>query len=236
MQALTALITAVIVVLFAGWMVVQFLEAARVKRWKTAVTAGGLVLTLIGMVGFFGMFLSVIGALDWLPRSFEWPVGRVTGVIELDEGVRAVPHTATNRVQLYDRDWRFLRGWRVDANGGVFTIQAGDNDTIEVFTARGQQHLVYNTLGEKIGTGDNWNSHPPFYGGGVTWVPTPWWLWTFTHPLYSWLTLAAGMLLIFLLNYRAMDAAAAQQLQHPLMKRLIGWARSQSQQKQGNDS
>jgi hypothetical protein len=47
------------------------------KRWMT-VAGGGLL--AIGAAGFFGLVFSATGGLNWLPSSFEWPVGSAHGI------------------------------------------------------------------------------------------------------------------------------------------------------------
>ena len=79
----------------------------------------GVGLLLIGVTGFLGAGFSSAGGLNWLPSSFEWPVGSVDGVVTTKDGLHVVPHTPSGRIQIYDSGWHFTRGWRVDAGGGV---------------------------------------------------------------------------------------------------------------------
>lgn len=85
------------------------------RKWATIAASGFVV---IGGLGFFGSALSAGGGLNWLPRSFEWPVGYTDGAVSTPTGMHIVPLTPSGRVQVYDANWTFVTGWFVDAGGG----------------------------------------------------------------------------------------------------------------------
>jgi YD repeat-containing protein len=160
----------------------------RYGSWGRQLAAGVAgFLILIGTVGFFGSALSALGGLNWLPRSFEWPTGYVSGVVSLPSGGHLVPHTPSGRVQVYDQDWRFLHGWHVDAGGGTFKLQLASNDRIEVITARGNWRYTYTLAGDLISRVNylpaTYSSFPDCGESQVT--PTRSWLWVFTSPFIS---------------------------------------------------
>jgi hypothetical protein len=66
------------------------------------------------------------------------------------DGKYVVPLVSPGRVQLYDPQWHFLRGWHVDAEGGDFKVRCSLDGLIEVLTARGNHHYIFNELGELI--------------------------------------------------------------------------------------
>src|SRR5262249_12353168 len=76
------------------------------RGWKRAVFFVGSGLAVIGSLGFFGNAFSDVGGLNWLPASFEWPCGYVSGVATTDSGLYVVPHTPSGRIQVYDADWK----------------------------------------------------------------------------------------------------------------------------------
>src|SRR5215831_20079947 len=78
------------------------------RRWLTALAS---CLVVVGAAGFFGSGLSAVGGLNWLPNSFEWPVGYSGGILTTAEGLHVVPHTPSGRIQVYDADWTFRTGW-----------------------------------------------------------------------------------------------------------------------------
>ena len=171
------------------------------KKWLNAV--GGMLVALGGF-GFFSTMLSASGGLRWLPASFEWPVGIVDGVVVMPDGAQVVPHTASGRIQVYDRDWSFLRGWYVDAGGGVFVLRPAGPNQIEVITARRQMRYVYSLDGSLLSQeGYAPRSYSDFPASGVfAAVPTRWWLWMFTSPFYCGAIIAIGIVMSSLAGRR----------------------------------
>lgn len=185
---------------FIGCVTVMALRSKRNKGKKRCLKAVGSILMALGGFGFFGTGLSALGGLRWLPATFEWPMGVVGGVVMMPNGTQVVPHTASGRIQVYDRDWRFLRGWYVDASGGLFVLRPAGPNQIEVITARRQMRYVYSLDGSLLsqeGYAPMSYSDFPASGFSVA-VPTRWWLWTFTSPFYSWAVIGTGMVLLCL--------------------------------------
>jgi hypothetical protein len=165
------------------------------RRWLLVL--GGILLA-IGATGFFGSALSSVGGLNWLGQKFEWPVGYASGVITTKDSVHIVPHTPSGRIQLYDANWKFLKGWHVDAGGGTFKLFPGESNMVGVVTARGQWRCLYDLRGNLLSK-DTYApaSYLSFTGiEHAYFVPTAPWLWVFSHPFYSWGTCALGMVLL----------------------------------------
>jgi len=175
----------------------EFWSAKRQSSWQRILGFLASTLIAIGALGFFGSALAAMGGLNWLSQSFEWPVGHATGVVSTKDGYRVVPHTASGRVQIYDSNWKFLRGWNVDAGAGTFKLFITDTNHIHVITARLNRHYVYDINGNLVSqesypaTGAGYSSFPS--EGINCYVPTPIWLWVFTSPFYSWAVAMAGL-------------------------------------------
>jgi hypothetical protein len=171
----------------------------RAPLWLRLVSVVASVLMASGAIGFFGSGLSAFGGLNWLPPSFEWPVGHANGVVTTADGLHVVPLDAPGRVQVYDANWRFLRGWAVDTGGKPFKLQISPDRHIEVFGTR--THEVYTLQGALVrsepfpDTADAYNAIP---NGASCAVPTPIWLWVFAGPFASWATALVGLLLLVL--------------------------------------
>jgi hypothetical protein len=177
-----------------------FIEGLReLKSWRGPVTIVAAILFLVGTAGFFGSALSAMGGLDWL-GSFEWPIGYTSDVVRLADGRYVVPHTPTGRVQVYDPNLRFQRGWRINASGGTFSLRTTAEGNIEIYTAHGSRRLLYEPSGRLV-TDSKYvrdpmgrELDPPAEAIGVM-IPTRWWLWPLTGPFYAWFCLVVGMLL-----------------------------------------
>jgi len=195
----------ILLVLFVGGTCigVAIFKACRAKAhvgWKRWLTVIGGIFVAVGGVGFFGTMLSALGGLRWLPTTFEWPAGFVKGILVMPDGKRVVPHTPSGRIQIYDSDWRFLRGWFVDAHGGEFKIRLEGKDKIEVTTARRQMRYVY-TLDGLLLSKDTYtpSSYYDFSTSSQSAaVPTRFWLWTFSGPFHSWFVVMLGTVLLLL--------------------------------------
>ena len=149
-------------------------------------------------MGFFGSaLLSVIGN-DILPENFEWPVGKSKNVIHVLNKYYVVPHLSTNRVQVYNNNLEFIRGWNIEAGGGVFKIQNSDSNIL-IYTARGDNKYLYDINGKLLLSekytekGQTYSSF--FLDGQTVNIPTPVPLLVFSSPFLSWLCAVIGILL-----------------------------------------
>jgi hypothetical protein len=100
------------------------------------------LLVLVGAGGFFAAGLSATGIIK-LPSSYEWPAGYARGVVATADGKYIVPLMPSGRLQIYDSQWHFIRGWNVDAGGGDFRVQCSPDGLVEVFTARGERQILF---------------------------------------------------------------------------------------------
>src|ERR1700746_137699 len=119
------LVFAVVWLFLAARSITHEIRESSRARWMM-LAMGSLV--MIGAAGFFVIGLSGAGILK-TPSSFEWPAGYVKGIAGMADGTYIVPLVPPGRVQLYDHEWKFLRGWNVNASGGAFTVGCGPGDT-----------------------------------------------------------------------------------------------------------
>jgi len=194
--------TIVILMMLLVWIA----QAVRIAFPQKSFTAKAILnfvasaFLVVGATGFFGSALSATGGLNWLPESFEWPVGSAQGALAKPDGTIIVPHEPSGRIQIYDGDLSFQRGWFIDAHGGAFRLSPADGNTFYVFTARGNHKYLYDVHGSLLscGTYPGGDYSKAEHTGEVVDIPTPFYLMVFVHPLASWLVAAIGMVLLFL--------------------------------------
>jgi hypothetical protein len=114
---------------------------------KALALIGG-PLMLFGSAGFLAPFLLALGAIT-PSESFQWPAG-VADVAFMSDGQAVVGLVQVGRIQVYDKKWKFIRGWQVDAEGGYFKLVVRQPDIVDVYTARGENHFVYTVRGELV--------------------------------------------------------------------------------------
>ncbi|MHC4118414.1 MAG: hypothetical protein ACYSWO_13010 [Planctomycetota bacterium] len=192
--------TLITALLLAVWIA----QAIRIALSETAFTwkAGLNFLTsaclTIGALGFFGASLSATGGLDWLPDTFEWPVGNADNVLITNDGTYIVPHPESGRIQIYNADLEFQRGWPIKSNGGEFKLSPSANGEFDVYVARSDHKYHYDIYGKLLSTGiyeSGEYAKIPDYGENFK-IPTPVYLYVFTHPFASLFVAAMGIFLL----------------------------------------
>jgi hypothetical protein len=167
----------------------------RVRGFRRLCGFVGGVLIAYGIAAFYGAAISAGGSL---PATFDWPIGRADQLIQAPDGRRIAVHPASAHIQVYDPDWKFLRGWLVQASGGDFKARLLQDEKLEVWTARGAQHFIFTLDGAQL----EQSSYPPEdyprlpVTAGPGDVPTPVLLWPFSQPFIAWGVAVAGGLLL----------------------------------------
>ena len=161
-------------------------------RWKGLLPVTPCAFLLA--YGWFAFFAQR-GGLGFVGETFEWPLVWTGGAVENARGERFVPVVAAARIQVYDSKDAFLRGWFIDACGGVFKLHVTEDDNLEVFTSRGSRRLVFAADGTLLGEGqyrENYNRLPTGPACRVDRM-SPWSLWPLANPFLSLLPGLAGL-------------------------------------------
>ncbi|HWF04257.1 MAG TPA: hypothetical protein VHA06_11245 [Candidatus Angelobacter sp.] len=168
------------------------------KRLTWLVAISGLVL-MIGAGGIFATMLVATGTIP-LRDSFEWPSGHVRGVVETSDGKYLVPLVPASRLQIYDSNWHFLRGWQIDT-GGSFTVDYSPDNEILVSTSRVRHRFGNTESGRRYAFTETGKliaemSLPDSFvvAESGEYVPVPTWrlLWIFSSPFLCWSFIAIG--------------------------------------------
>lgn len=86
-----------------------------------------------------------IEVLEAIARNVEFPLARLGGIAIDDQGRVYCGIRAYSRVQVYDANGRFLRGWHAPIEKGPLHIEIGENGLIRV--AIGHAEIFYDTNG-----------------------------------------------------------------------------------------
>ena len=172
---------------------------------RVAVFAGS-ILMFLGGIGWFGSSLSAYGGLDWLPSSFEWPVGTSDRVITMPDGEHVVPVISSGRVQVYDRNLKFLRGWAVPSYGKPFKVRTAGNDRFEALYGTSVDTYLLNGALVRHAAGQREECTLPSYGRRLC-IPTSPWLLMYSGATTTWLMWALGMAVLGFLQWRERRAS-----------------------------
>ncbi len=114
----------------------------------------GLLMVVCGFLGFVGSSMLSSGLGKHLPGDLELPVERRAEAL-LDSRKNAyVPLEGKSRMQVYDGNGKFLRGWHYETFGGSAKLWLIGDTVIKVATARKQKLFFYSTRGELLESED----------------------------------------------------------------------------------
>ena len=189
--------------MLAVWVVqaIRFAFAERDSKRGLVLRFVASACLLAGALGFFGSALSSLGGLNFLPPSFEWPNYGSDAALKLPDGQFVVPHTATGRIQVYDLDLSFVRGWTIDADGGVFALAPSQDNRFFAYTARGNKRIEYDVSGNLLSSEYYRGPYPRKNDShlNIELKVSPI-LWPFTNPIAAWLLGIVGLLLVVYLE------------------------------------
>jgi hypothetical protein len=192
----------------AVWNSVFMLRAT--QGWRRWLVLPSSFLVAVGACGFFGQGLFAVGAQNWLPQSFEWPAGSVGDVLTTADGGHIILIQGVGRVQVYDSNWHFLRGWPVL---GARKLRLLEDGNVEALT-KYERGFVFDYNGKLIsqqtyGIREFVNLENSMPRSAGIFVPTPPSLYIFSSPLLSWLVFATGFVGWFVVYPRSNQSNSA---------------------------
>ena len=105
---------------------------------------------VLGGIGFFLGLPCAVGWLDGLPQWIEFPLGEPEGIAVDAAGRVYLGLQFYHRVQVYDAEGRFLRGFFVNSGGGVFRIRINSEGRLDVAATRGNSLTTYELDGTEV--------------------------------------------------------------------------------------
>jgi hypothetical protein len=186
--------------LLAVWIIQALFIVFTQKKfsWRSVLNFVASACMIVGALGVFGTDLSANAGLGF-SKSFEWPIGSASGAVKLSDGTIIVPHGPTGRIQVYNQDLEFQRGWHIDAGGGVFKLVPADENSFYIYTLRNGMEYQYDADGSLLSSEQYTGSYSEVISPAFSVsIPTPFYLMVFTNPLYSWVVGLIGLLLILI--------------------------------------
>ena len=120
------------------------------RRRLLLVRGVAALLLVLGGVGWFGGAFAMLTRPEWLSGRVELPLGDLSGIAVDGQGRIYCGSPFYGRVQVYDADGRFLRGWFVDAGGGAFRLRVSPADELEVAAPRGSMYFRFDAEGNVL--------------------------------------------------------------------------------------
>jgi hypothetical protein len=181
-------------IILAGVTVVAYVILAvrlwrRFGGWKSSLFPVAAFLLAYGGIGLVATQLAING---FLPDA-EWPFRSAEGVQITPDHHSIVPLSFASRIQIYDKQGKFIRGWPVQASGGKFAIELDSSNDLEVMTARTRERYVYTMDGSLIlKTNLASGETVPYDDGESIEHSVPLWLWTIANPIQGWVCFILG--------------------------------------------
>lgn len=162
--------------------------------WVLRGLSGFLV--VFGAFSFFVPFVAVVGGLPFLGNGFEWPAGYSNNVVIDPEGNHIVAIPWMGRIQIYDAERRFVRGWWVPGGGDSdVKLRLLERGNIQVWQSKQNRGFAFARDGKllwqlKITPDEFKNAQATPYRS--TSFATRWYCWPLVHPICGWLTAVVG--------------------------------------------
>lgn len=192
----------IIILIVIVFSTIKFIFIDRPLKIKFILYYIASFLLLIGAVSFFGSaIINSMGELI-LPNNFQWPIGKADNILVTKDKKYIVPHEETGRIQIYNRNLEFIRGWNVNASGGAFKIVLLKSNLIEVYIARENYMYVYDVEGNKISKNHynrQYYDNIPLTNKTLN-IPTPFYLLPFTNSFLAFFFFLLGLILLIIIE------------------------------------
>lgn len=113
------------------------------------------ILIIIGVLLILVAVFVVVSGLTLSSGEFEYPFELPLSIVDsiAVDGNQNIYCGSIfySRIQVYNKNGKYLRGWHVNANQGAFIVRSNEN-SIQVDSFRNQKRFYYNTNGKVLKT------------------------------------------------------------------------------------
>lgn len=158
---LTSIIISVIMLFIslAVYLISDLIEKITLKSAGNEALAASFLFSILFTIvvaslwWFGGMGLMPIPVQTrFFPPKIQFPLGDLNGIAIDNKGHLYLCILGYSRIQQYNSDGVFLKGWFIDAGSGLFDIWIDDENNLNVRTARTDEHLIFNADGKLLKT------------------------------------------------------------------------------------
>ena len=132
----------------------QFCKRLNESIWLLAITASIFLTFFCVLLGFFDAhgFFGIQRAISsrFITDNTRFPISDPQGFAVDSKGNIYLAISCYPRVQVYNKEGDFQRGWFIDAGGGAFDLWIEEGDLLHVCTSRTDLHLIYNREGRLL--------------------------------------------------------------------------------------
>jgi len=119
-----------------------------------------LILFIVAILGWFGSTL--IRKTDIVQPNTELPYAHLRGIVVDEQNNIYLGVQYFGRIQMYDAQGCFQKGWFIESDGGLFRLKTNDQGQLEVATARTNLHYTFDQNGNIISVTENSESFDNF--------------------------------------------------------------------------
>jgi len=158
---LTSIIISVIMlcISLAIYLISDLIEKITLKNVGNEALAASFLFSLLFSIVCFclwwfgGMGLMPISIQTrFFPPQTQFPLGNLEGIAVDKKGDIYLGVRGYSRIQRYNSEGIFLKGWFIDAGSGLFDIWVDDKDNLNVRSVRTDEHLIFNADGQLLKT------------------------------------------------------------------------------------
>lgn len=123
---------------------------SRLERHAIILRSIASVFLVIGGIGWLGDILITNRKSPFIGSETELPLGRLEGIVVDSQGNIYCGSQSYGRIQQYDAQGNFTRGWFIKTAGGAFRMQINKEDQLLVATARTDLFATFDQDGDMV--------------------------------------------------------------------------------------
>ncbi len=175
----------------------------------------GIIIICYGTIMFF---FPITQGFGFIGENFEWPIEYSEAVHRDRAGNYYVSHKSASRLQVYDKNKKFVKGWFYEHYNAISFINITDDpeQLLEIYIWNGKKYILnrYNLSGELLEKpAYNKNDIPIGFFSKQSkefFSKTKWWLTGLVEPIIAWKIAFLGFLPFLSLLFKPLRFSSKQ--------------------------